>query len=262
MQDKTIILVIFTVCVILIASMITFIAWILFAYQKKQNAFQQQLMTIKDSYEKELLKSQLEIQEQTFQYISQEIHDNVGQFISLAKLHLNTIDLDQKEISRQKIENSTELLTKALDDLRDLSKSLSSDFIKNIGLEKTIEMQISQLKKTANYEIDFTISGTHVFIEEQREIILFRIFQEAVNNILRHARAKKILVSLQFLEEHLCLLIKDDGSGFELQQQRTQNGGGLNIMKKRAAIIRAKIIIESASGSGTSVSIQLPFKAS
>src|SRR5579863_6131012 len=118
MQDKAAILTIFLLCVLFIIILVGFIAVISFSYQKKQNAFQNQLETIRTSYEKELLKSQLEMQEQTFQYISQEIHDNIGQFISLAKLHLNTIDLDQKEISRQKIENSTELLTKALDDLR------------------------------------------------------------------------------------------------------------------------------------------------
>jgi two-component system NarL family sensor kinase len=261
MQDKPLILIVFAICVFLVAGMAGFISWILLVYQKKNNAFQKQLETIKDNSEKELLRSQLEMQEQTFQYISQEIHDNVGQFISLAKLHLNTIEFANAVSVTEKVELSTELLTKALDDLRDLSKSLSSDLIKSAGLEKAIELQISQLKKTAHYDIQFEVGGSHLYIDDQKEIILFRIFQEALNNIIRHAHASKIEITLLFFQNYLSLTIKDNGKGFYLKDiaEHSRNSSGINNMTKRTKMINGEFNLESKPGVGTTIIIQMPF---
>src|ERR1700712_2454130 len=170
MKEEAVILTIFAICITLLASLIGFITWILFLYQKKQNVFQNQIETIKDNNEKELLRSQLEMQEQTFQYISKEIHDNIGQFISLAKLHLNTLDFDNKELASEKLGHSTDLLTKALEDLRDLSKSMSSELIKNAGLIKAIEVQVAQLQKIGNFHILLDVQGHYQHLEEQKEI--------------------------------------------------------------------------------------------
>ena len=259
MQDKTIILIIFIICILLVASMAAFIAWILFAYQKKNNTFQAQLEIIRDNNEKELLKSQLEMQEQTFQYISQEIHDNVGQFISLAKLHMNTINLDDKISARNQLEHSTELLGRALDDLRDLSKSLSSELIKNAGLVKAVELQVSQLQKTGKYRIIFEVHGNYGYMEEQKEIILFRIMQEAINNIVRHSFAGEIDIILSFFDDYLLTRIHDNGKGFN-PSAIFNNPGGVNNMKKRARLINADFKIESSAEKGTAITINAPYK--
>jgi len=238
--------------------MASFIAWILFTYQKKQNAFHAELETIRDNNEKEMLKTQLEMQEQTFQYISQEIHDNVGQFISLAKLHLNTIDINNKQSALEQIENSTELLGKALDDLRDLSKSLSSELIKNAGLVKAIELQVSQLKKAGNYDVTFEISGSYSFMEEQKEIILFRIMQEAINNTIRHANADIIRISLSCTPENIIMIIRDNGKGFDPLAQ-FNGSNGINNMRKRARLIASELNIKS-NENGTAIIINTPYK--
>jgi two-component system, NarL family, sensor kinase len=259
MQDKTIIITIFAICVCLVAAMAGFIAWILFAYQKKQTAFQTQLEAIRNNYEKELLKTQLEIQEQTFQYISREIHDNVGQFISLAKLNLNMLNLNNKESIRLQVYNSTELLTRALDDLRDLSKSFSSDMIRDAGLIKAIEMQVSQLQKTESYDIVFEVRGNYDYMQDERELILFRIIQEAINNIIRHANAKQIIIILSCSEESLEIYIHDNGKGFDTSHI-SNHGGGIRNMKKRANLIHAGFKMESSPQKGTSIFINSPTK--
>src|SRR5258708_15077529 len=134
MQDKEIVISIVIICTLLIIILIGFIAVILLLYQKKQNLFNTKLIGIKANYDKELLKTQLEMQEETFQYISREIHDNIGQFISLAKLQLNTLDLKDSRPAAQRIYDAVDLLTRALDELRDLSRRLSSQLIRNGGL--------------------------------------------------------------------------------------------------------------------------------
>jgi len=262
MQDKKIILIIFLICITLITILISFIAAILYLYQRRQNAFLAELEVIRGTYEKELLKSQLEIQEQTFQYISQEIHDNIGQFISLAKLQLNTIVVDNKEMVVEKITNSTDLLTSALNDLRDLSKSLSTEMIKDTGLERAIELQINQLRKTKNYAIVFEIEGNYDYFDEHNEIIIFRILQEAVNNIIRHADASDVTIILSCANDQLTLHIRDNGKGFDtsmIGDYRTKDlTSGFGNMMKRAKLINADLKFDSAPGKGTTVTITVP----
>ena len=111
-------LVFISLITIFIFAMVCFIIIVLFFIQKKQKGFIHDLMAVKANYEKELYKTQLEIQEQTVQEISREIHDNVGQILSLAKLSLGTLDLDRKEEAKDSIVEISDILEKALDDLR------------------------------------------------------------------------------------------------------------------------------------------------
>jgi two-component system NarL family sensor kinase len=264
-QDKTVILIIFFICIFLVAVLAGFISWILFAYQKKQIHYLSQLETIKNNNEKELLRAQLEMQEETFQHISLEIHDNIGQFISLAKLHLNTIDTSSKEALPEKIGYAADLLTKALDDLRDLSKSLSSDLIKNAGLEKAMEMEVTQLRKIANYDIVFEVQGNYSILNDQKEIIIFRIFQEAVNNIIKHAMATRISIKLNFLKDQLSLCIADNGIGFLYDPSSSMEvhgkGEGIRNMKRRAKLIDSSLSITSEPGQGTRITIDIPYQS-
>src|SRR4030095_3418002 len=105
--------------------MITFIIIILFFVQKKQRLFEKNLIDVKTNYDRELYKAQLEIQEQTFQEIAREIHDNVGQILSLAKLGLGTLDLEKKDESKESILEISDILEKALEDLRHLSRTMN-----------------------------------------------------------------------------------------------------------------------------------------
>src|SRR5882757_7715097 len=238
MQDKEIVISIVIICTLLIIILIGFIAVILLLYQKKQNLFNTRLVGIKANYDKELLKTQLEIQEDTFQYISREIHDNIGQFISLAKLQLNTLDISENTPAAQRICDAVDLLTRALDELRDLSRSLSSDIIRNGGLTKAVELLIIQLQKLAAPLVTYELKGDYQFLDEQKEIFILRILQEAINNVIRHSGAGSLNISLTYENNSLTMIIHDDGKGFDTAVIETQkNTSGLSNMRKRAKMI-------------------------
>jgi two-component system, NarL family, sensor kinase len=260
MRDTTIIILVFLICLLLFLILTGFIAWLLFFYQKKQNTFEAKLEENKNTYEKELLKTQLEMQEEVFGHISQEIHDNIGQYISLAKLQLNNLEGPVRDLAGGKIDHTAELLTKALDDLRDLSKSLSSEMVRNAGLEMAVDLLISQLKRTENFEINFKCSGDHVFLDEKKEIIIFRIIQESVSNIIRHAGARSIWIDLNYETGLLHVLVRDDGRGFDISTVTSENKnlGGIQSMRKRAKLLEAILKIESNSAKGTSMSLTVP----
>ena len=249
----------FIIATFMILLLLGFILIILFSYRKRQMNFTLQLEMLKANAERELLKTQLEIQEQTFQYIARDIHDNIGQFISLAKLQLNTLDFDHINLVKGKVVHSTDLLTRALDDLRDLSRSLSSDLIRDNGLVAAIELQIGHLRKLDLLEVDFEVRGESRFLDDQKEIFILRIIQEAVNNIIRHSEARKVGILLSYEPGQLFLSVMDNGKGFDESTVRSPQSSGIINMTKRAKIIGATFHIGSRPGAGTTMRLAVPY---
>lgn len=257
--DNKLVMFVFAVTTLVVLLMLGFVLAMLFLSRKRQQRFAIELETIRTNFEKELLKTQLEIQEQTFQYISQEIHDNIGQFISLAKLQLNTLDFRNLQSVKGQVAHSADLLTKALEDLRDLSRSLSSEIIRNNGLATAVELQIVQLKKLELPEVVYEVNGEYQFLDEQKEIFILRILQEAVNNIVRHSDARQVTIQLNYTQSNLSLHIADNGKGFDPAVVSHGKSSGISNMNKRARMIGAIFNINSTIGAGTAVNLLVPY---
>lgn len=239
---------------------ITFLFRFILLYQKKSIAFISEKKLMETQFQQEILLSQLEIQEQTLKNISQEIHDNIGQTLSLVKLNLNTIDMEKPAVIPQKVDNSKQLVGKAITDLRTLSKKLHSDSILAAGLLKAIEFELGLVEKSGVYQTSLTINGEPVTLDAQKELILFRIVQEAMNNIIKHAHASTIAISANFAHNHLQLLIDDNGNGFKLplEQGDINRGIGLRSMENRVKLLNGQFAIETAPAKGTQIQISVP----
>ena len=254
-------LIFITFITLFILAMTAFIVVILFFVQKKQKGYSTDLTAVKANYDRELFKAQLEIQEATFKEIAREIHDNVGQILSLARLGLGTLDLDQKEDSLESIAEISHFLEQALGDLRNMARNMNSENIINSGLQKSIEMQVGFLKREGKFNVNLCVEGILVKLNETKEIIFFRILQEAVNNIIRHSAATEIGIALSYKKECVQLQIRDNGKGFNLDE--TLSGvthiNGLYNMQHRAKIIDGEFTIESVKGRGTIISVTTPY---
>jgi two-component system NarL family sensor kinase len=247
-----------TIVVFLLAG---FFIMVLVAYinrRKKKHMEEKQTMQL--NFEQELLRTQLVIQEQTLKNISEEIHDNIGQILSLAKLQLATMDASPNAVLQSKIQDSKLLVAKAIQDLRDLSHSLNTDFVKEMGFARAVESELDMLKKSELYETSFSIIGKISKMDRQKELILFRIVQELLSNIMKHAKARKIEMTIDYQPDHLLLTISDDGEGFDSSKPSGNDKSGLGIrnMHNRARIIGAEFAISSNFGKGTTASIVLP----
>lgn len=220
-----------------------------FLRKKKFHLAEKTLM--KTQFEQELLRTQLEIQEHTLKTISEEIHDNIGQVLSLAKLNLNTLP----NSAEPKIQDTKNLVSKAITDLRNLSHSLHGDIIAELGLQESIGNELKIIESTKAFETEFKISGTVFKLDPKKEMILFRIVQEALNNCIKYSAAKKITVLLQYQLPLFILQVQDDGKGFDA----TQNIGiGLKSMLNRAQLIGGTFNLQSTEGEGTFITVELP----
>jgi signal transduction histidine kinase len=195
--------------------------------------------------------------------ISQEIHDNIGQVLSLAKLTINTMNADNTETLKEKISNSKELITKAIQDLRNLSKTLNTDNITDLGLLRSVEYELDLLRKASSYQIDIYLEGETYRLEHKQELIIFRIFQEAIQNIIKHSHATRISVNFLYGPSQFELKISDDGAGFDTRlngQHKKDLGGGMGLrnIDYRSRLIYADCSIESSPGKGTILRIKLP----
>ena len=262
-QHREIILLVI-VTTIALFFLLSFIAAVLFLYQKKNILYYKELEDVKNNYDKNLLQTQLEIQEQTFQNISREIHDNIGLSLTLAKLQLNTINYIERKKMTENVDSSIDLISKAIQDLSDISKSLNSELIKNDGFYNTLKNETEKICRSGKYTIEFTEDGNIVFLSAHKELILYRIAQEALNNILKHACADFIWIKLKYEISHISLLIKDNGKGFnqyEIEKYRSSKiNNGLINMRTRALMLGGSFTIESSLGKGTSVFVTAPYQ--
>lgn len=250
------IIVFIIVSVLLILALGVFITIIIYRYQQKQNAYFKDIEALKISHQNSLLQSQLEIQEQTFQNISREIHDNIGQKLTLAKLHLNTLAYDNISKATSQVNDSVSMISEAISDLSDISRSMNSEVLLNNGLIKALEFEAAQLTKSGRYRINFSATGNPVFLDANTELVLFRIAQEALTNIIKHAVASSIDILLHYNSSLLTMTIHDDGKGFYADENRF--GTGLLNMKKRADTLKGNLVISSTPNICTEIKIEIP----
>ena len=229
--------------------------------QKRKFRHRQQLADMQGLYEKTLLQTELKIQEDTFKAISQNLHDNIGSNISTAMLLLyrdEAMTASETEINRKE---AISILDKVVDDLKHIARSLNLDYLNEIGLSEAIRQRLQQLEKTKKYEIAFSLDGEPRALDLKKQVILFYIFQEAVNNINSHAHAKKITVNIHYEKDGLSLKIKDDGKGIAEQHntiETNEKGSGLLNMKNHAGMIHALLNIQSEHDRGTEIMLTVP----
>lgn len=247
-ENDKVLLIIFSIILLVPLSMV--VLFVVFN-NRKNKLIQQQLMD-KKKFETELAETQIEIREETLRNISWELHDNIGQLVTLAKIQLQNSQNDP-----DKLKESTKILGDALRELRALSKSINPESLKNMNLLEAVNNEIERFDRMNFIHSDFQITGNPFEIPQKEEIIIFRILQEFFTNTIRHSRATELNVNIIYKSNELEIHTKDNGVGFD----PTDNfkGIGLRNMKTRAQLINAKITLNSTKDQGTELIIQKKF---
>ncbi len=223
----------------------------LVAYRRRQYQHQQ-----------ELLNARLEIQENILKNLSEEIHDNIGQELSVLKLTLSVISLKKEEEAEKFIGESKGMVNHIISSISDLSKSLHTDRVLKIGIIDAVRFELDKIEKTNLFKTVFTYADVEFQINPGNEIFLFRIIQEVLNNIIKHSKAQNINADLIYKENRIIFTFTDDGKGFDvkeaMQQPSSSRGIGLTSMVNRAKLIGGQISIISQPGKGTKTIIEIP----
>lgn len=244
---------------ILIPMFLFYITTFVIISKNKQRKNEAEKKQIEFQYEKQLLQSMLEVQEKAMNQISQEIHDNIGQV--LAGVHMNLISVSNGLITdtTQIISDTKNQVSTALKDLRNLSHVLNSKYINKIGLEESLRKETQYLGayNSIKFEIDINDGDTH--LSPERELMIFRIAQEALSNIIKHADATMVTIKIDYRPTLFHIDIADNGRGFE-QDTNNAKGIGLMNMQQRVEVMNGTLHIASARDSGTKITINIPYE--
>lgn len=247
---------------LLVLSLCTAVVYFLFMYQKKRFRHQQEIIEMREAFNQVLLQSRLAIQEQTLDHISKELHANFSHLVSLININLQEILPQTPSDQRENILETKSLAKQLMSELKALSANLNTDHIIHIGFVKALENELNRLAKTKKYQVTTTKQGEEYRILPEHEIILFRLCQEVLNNIVKYAQASEVTASMTFSKEQFGLIITDNGTGFNVADALTQSGEkqstGLLNMHKRASLINAELIITSNNDTGTIIIITIP----
>ncbi|WP_233209772.1 sensor histidine kinase [Flavobacterium sp. 9] len=222
---------------------------------KKKNSYLVDKMESELYFQSELVKTRIEIKDQTLSEISKELHDNIGQIISVGIMQLNMHINNEKAIQPNELRDLKEILAKSLDEIRILSRIINKDNLLQSNFIEAIKQDLERIKKLKKIQYKYTLSGEIPRICEEHDLFIYRIFQEALHNSLKHSHSDLFEVNINTTDDLFCLKIKDFGIGYDPLQ--TNSGIGLNNMKLRAKLIGATLIMNSDS-SGTAVTLEYP----
>lgn len=250
-------LLVFLLGTFILLSFSLFVVLIILQYKKRQQLFKLETINLEHQFQSQLLNTKLEVQEQAYKYLSEEIHDNVGQELSLVKLHLYTLSLYSQQDSKELIQNATEVLSKAINDLRIISHNLNGNFISKNGLLEALHKEVNYVNSAKSLQVNLYVSGIVFSFPPDIELLIFRIIQESLNNAIKHSKATNVDVTLDYRVDHVYILIKDNGVGFDTNEIEQSKSLGLMNIAARANLLKAKLNISSEFNIGTSISLAL-----
>lgn len=254
-EEIQLIIIVSTLVILLMAAgFIVFFVYI----QKRKNRFIREKEHLREELEKTYLTSQMEIQEQTLQYIGMELHDNLGQILSSIKIKLSMV-MDQ-EGDPQALAEVQDLISTSINEVRALSRTLNKDHFQSFGLIEAIEIDLKRYQRWAILDTHFIYQDEAFLKHDKDHLILFRILQEFFSNTIRHAQAKNIWVEIESDRENLYIKARDDGIGIEDSNWKNKGSGLLN-MHNRAQMIGADFELTSQAGKGTHIRLIYPHMA-
>ncbi len=217
-------------------------------FMKRKNKLLEEQALTKQKFDEELARTQIEIREETLRNISWELHDNIGQLMTLAKI--------QAQMAQEKpeyIDEAVKTIGSGINELRALSKLINPEALKSLTLSDALNLEIERFNRLKFIEANLEIKGEPVRLDSNDEVILFRIFQEFFSNTIKHSRATRLEVTVCYQPEQLDIVAKDNGIGFT--NEANFSGIGIKNMKNRAQVINADLDLSSVKNIGTELKL-------
>lgn len=207
-------------------------------------------------FQQQLMQSQIEVQEQTFITLSQELHDNVGQLLGSAKMLIGITGRNLPQVP-DTLKTADETIAKAIADLRSLSKSMNKEWLHHFSLVENLEAESQRINAAREVQVNVMADTRKLLLENDRQVMLFRIIQEAMQNSMRHGKAQHIRIQIETINDMIEVKVADDGIGFDTANP-SLTGVGIIHLQQRTRLLNGEIEWQSKPGAGTVVAIRVP----
>lgn len=235
--------------------------------ERKENALKVEQLT-QQNFEERMLQKKIQAsqivegQEEERKRIAKDIHDGIGQMLTALKFNIESIDVSNSEKTKEKIEYLKTLASDLIKGVRTATFNLTPPELSDHGIFPALHKMTAELSKLTGKNILFDNKAEdHIRFDSLAETNIYRVTQEAVNNAIKYAQANYILVSINYKDDILSVVIDDDGKGFDtgilntLPSNQSEGGMGLFFMKERISYINGRLFINSQPGKGTRVTI-------
>lgn len=219
----------------------------LITFQKKQNR-----------KNKQYLKALIEEKENTMMSISMEIHDNINQMLSVVRMNMHMLEETAIPANVPMVQHISHVLDVLIFDSQNIAHSLNPQYVKNNGFITSLQEEAKWLNTTNRIKCHVDIEGERKDMPDQTGLMVFRIAQEALHNVLKYAEADSVGVSLHFGPTDFEMRVTDSGKGINLGSETYKKGIGMDSIKQRAKIVNGQVEILSVPGSGTTVILNIP----
>lgn len=206
-------------------------------YKKRKQLHNYELKRVREDFATELLNAQLDAQKNTMMEIGQDIHDSLGQKLSLASIYLHKVVKDINKIKVEQLNEINAILEESLVELRQISNALIKENARGFSLEKLIRSDIDRIKQLNDVSIDYYVTTDISNLSNKQGLMLRRVVQEFLQNSIRHSKATKISISFSEQDAKITLVCVDNGIGFDIS--KVKKGNGLNNISNRLGNIRA-----------------------
>lgn len=230
-------------------------------YQKKMLKKQLELNETRAKQQEEILRNTITAQEKERKRIAQDLHDEVGAMLSVVKLNVGRIEKKSEEQVAKKLAAETKtFLDDVITQVRRISRSLLPPSLEKLGLYFAIEELCNWVNKSEQLRLECWKSGEQFRFDTKKELAVFRIIQELLNNAIKHSEASIININARFSpNNNLLISVSDNGLGFELKEKMV-TGLGLKNLESRTQIMDARFKMKSTPGKGTTAIIYLDTK--
>jgi signal transduction histidine kinase len=243
-----------TVGMILLAGAIFFF---FVTYQKRLLTKQLELNQVKSDQKDEILRNTIFAQEKERKRIAQDLHDEVGAMLSVVKLNVARIEKKTLEEKPKALAGETKTyLDDVISQVRRISRDLLPPALEKFGLFYALEELAKWVNKSDKILIQCKLSGEQSRFEPKKELALFRIVQELLNNAIKHAEASAIHINVRFTNSYLAIAFCDNGKGFDVEEKKSK-GLGLKNFESRTQILDAEFRLQSRLQKGTTAFILL-----
>ena len=226
-------------------------------YQKRmlQNKMEKQML--ETDYQKQLLDSTIDSQEKERKRIASDLHDGVGAMLSAAKLNLNMLKggtIPANEMI-EAVGETKDMIDETIETVRRISKDLLPSSLEKFGLNMAVQELCDKLTN-AETRVTFDQSGEYAGLDAQKELMIYRVIQELINNALKHSEAETISIKMQ-QNDHLQITVEDNGKGFDLEATKNdiKKGVGLYNIENRVSLLDGDVDFVSSPGNGAKVTI-------
>lgn len=225
--------------------------------RNRQNAIQLEKKALEEKFASTLAQSKYEIQESTYRSIGRELHDNIGQLLSSTKVLLNVASLQLKS-TPQALIDAESTLNDGIEEVRNLSKILNKNWLEQFSLIENLLIEMNRLKEAHTIQLH-TNDIEQISFNSEKQLILFRLIQEALTNAIRHANASQIDIEISQNNHQYFFRIKDNGKGFNIEDGKAGvMGVGLLHIKERIALLSGSVEWLPNIPNGTLVLFTIP----